>query len=512
MTILVISAFICILELANTICGYAGGSYMMVEGSVPTDYYGFIKHTYESFTNTGSNYIYDCYYNAYNPGLYNSHALFRLDRFNIKQFSCPIDDKMKENTFTIDLSPAVSTSGQAGWINSYVSGFYNSFEGCVVSIHFLPDSNGNRFVRSFTIHTIKRHLNENSLPVTEFFAISQIVTSVASSDYNLYEDTYGCSCTSGLLYYVPYLKKFAYIQEQHSYIYWVIQNFALDGTETDTDPCNTNFVSNANTSAVTLYQIYPPYNDNQYSHCQNEVMNDIGTTATIYLKYAYYFMQVYYQIHQYHYCCWYSCDNTYPTFLYKMDLTTGAQTLIWNYYTGGFGQVAHIADFGLALTKNDATGYFLAPINSATGNLASGVYQADSSANWKFLQTRLGIDGTRPLFGVASNNVNTIQRITTQREVVFTATGHDFYNYASDVGGLNLMVVYPGSSCITYTPQTGDGTNIKVIIFKIETGVVVGCRLDLTNCNDNDFRGNAAMNSGEGCDDGNLNSGDGVNY
>ena len=205
------------------------------------------------------------------------------------------------------------------------------------------------------------------------------------------------------------------------------------------------------------------------------------------------------------------CDEYYyPTFLCKMDLTSGAQSLIWNYYSANFGQVAHISDFGLALTKDTVIGYYLAPINSATGDLSSGIYRADSSATWKFLQTRLGTDGTRPLFGVASNNVNTLQRITTSRETVFTATGHDFYSYQTDVGGLHLMVVYPGSSCTVYTPQTGDGVNIKVIIFKIETGVIVGCRLDLTNCNDNDFRSNAAINSGEECDDGNLNSGDGV--
>ena len=129
----------------------------------------------------------------------------------------------------------------------------------------------------------------------------------------------------------------------------------------------------------------------------------------------------------------------------------------------------------------------------------------NSNAYWKLYQ--LGIDTTDepPLFGLSSEDTNSIFRITNIATETYKNTTLNFYKYQLDVGRFHIMSVQPGK-CDTIGTND-DYSNLHVVYVHMENKIVDLC-VDVIFEN---VCGNGILEKGEDCDDGNNRNGDGCN-
>jgi len=444
-----------------------GSEYTILEGSVPAEIIGYARSDTDYDTNI--DFSAEC-----RPPSY----WYKTNRFIFSLFGDPWNHKIPENSYTLNRQNMQSISRDASLMNDFMLVVYNTFEGCVVSLQFMPDLNGGILNLKYSIHTIKTHMNEQNLPITEFFSNYNIHQTILSSSIDTYQEIYGVPCSSGRLHFVKAINKFVYFQRnKDNAIYWIVLNNQLDTTNPVINACNTNYKSNATISIIRYPITLPSFTK---TDCGNEFLSDVDPeSAVIYGKFVYYFVTIIYYRNP-------ACimKNSAGS-LHVMDLLTGVNKIVvpTAFNSGIFGQyLGTISDFGIAITLINTLGFYTVSINSFSGVANTVFSRQDSTSKWKFLQTRLGEDGTRPLYGVSQLRKNVLQRITTSIDDVFAMAGQNFYDYQTDIGSLHLLVVYPGLNCFNPVPESNDIYHKKTIIIKIATGTIFKCRVDIASC------------------------------
>ena len=260
-----------------------GNQYKILEGSVPADYIAYVRADMDH--DNSISFMSNC--------LTPQADWYVSNRFVFSQYTCAVDTLMSVNSFTIDRSGMFAdvASPDKAKLDAYMHTMYNTFEGCAISLQFLPDVLTSTLKIKFNSHTIKSHMDEQNLQVTEFFSVSSFTKTVSTNNVDIMQDTHGVPCSSGILHYITALRKFVYFQrDQDNTFYWTLLNFPLDATSATDSACNTNFVASP-TVSTSRYQITLP--SVSRSTCSAESIIDVfPETATVYGKFIYYFVKI----------------------------------------------------------------------------------------------------------------------------------------------------------------------------------------------------------------------------
>ena len=348
----------------------------------------------------------------------------------------------------------------------HMTSIINNYEGCLLELSWnrrYADSTRLNFYQIIrTTYTIKTHINFVHSTGTEFYAGNS--TSFNLTDNNFItnkqaKDKFWGSCKSQNKYYWnPYKRLYFFMDTDiDNEQYLILTCFPYE-----TEPksaCDGGFKIGAEpTFKSTLLKNIDDEDDK--IDIIYEMVTFTRNTAYIGLRYY--------------------LNNKYQVQIRKLDFigtsctttTVRLGTIIYsNNFTDYINDITYLGaipniGIGFALEKNKGINILYLDKNGDYTSLKL----INSNAYWKLYQ--LGIDTTDepPLFGLSSEDTNSIFRITNIATETYKNTTLNFYKYQLDVGRFHIMSVQPGK-CDTIGTND-DYSNLHVVYVHMENKIV----------------------------------------